>query len=434
MSNDYQDGGHRPHARHTGEVPRNEIKEAPYHLSVTLDTWGPVDNLFPAIYDALQSNWGDAPSRHVDELLHWDEQQVDNLTAEDRTGWESLTPSQKSYVESCFAKKTLQQVLERITFSFLVDGCTRACTHQLVRTRLGAGMMQHGGRDNDWRHRPWVMPETIQRACIAMEGRPETADPTGMELLDATDRKCCVIDWKPIDSYLYHTPPFDGFEDMGRSPRNHDDPTLRRAIAQYLDNGRKLYAALVDAGIPWEDARRLLWMGTATYIHIDYNYLGLAGVMGNRLEHIMDWEINCVAQLMLRELKMKCPPLLSKYLGSHSDLAGKDMFAGLQSWPPVGKYPNPYERCTCGHAKANHIEGVCEVCEHELWEEGTKRTSPMTSTSADSKHEYVGVDSLSREHRPEQNPFWVLHPDSMAGGSIVWIPTNGVYPHEALKK
>ena len=135
----------------------------------------------------------------------------------------------------------------------------------------------------------------------------------------------------------------------------------------------------------------------------------------------MDWEINCVAQLMLREVKMKCPPLLSKYLGSHSDLAGQDKFAGLQSWPPVGKYPNPYERCkNCGHAKINHKPDTawpdtCEVCER----------------SNHSCSGYVPADTLPREHRPEQNPFWVLHPDSMNGGPIRWIPTNGRFPEEA---
>ena len=99
----------------------------------------------------------------------------------------------------------------------------------------------------------------------------------------------------------------------------------------------------------------------------------------------MDWEFNCVAQLMLREIKIHCPPLLSRYLGSHSDKAERAKFAGLESWPPDGKYPVPFE----------HL-------------------------------------STPRTHRPEQMPFFVLHPASMAGGPVQWIPTNGRYPHEVL--
>jgi thymidylate synthase ThyX len=143
---------------------------------------------------------------------------------------------------------------------------------------------------------------------------------------------------------------------------------------------------LVDAGIPWQDARRVMWMGTQTYIHDQYNYLALQGVLANRLEHIMDWEFNCVAQLMLREVKMQCPPLFSKYLGSHSDKAKAAKFAGLESWPPDGKWPVP-----------------------------------------------DAVKDLPRQHTAEQMPFFVLHPSSMAGGPIKWIVTNGTYPHEEVK-
>lgn len=208
---------------------------------------------------------------------------------------------------------------------------------------------------------------------------------------------------------------------------------MRSAIEEHIMNGRRLYAALVDAGIPWQDARRVLFMGMQTYIHDQYNYLALQGVLGNRLEHIMDWEFNCVAQLMLREVKMKCPPLLSKYLGSHSDRAKAAKFAGLESWPPDRKYPSPYDDCTaCGHAMSNHYrpdmadnplpdEMICSMCDRD----NHRPMAPM--------HISIPKDRLTRQHRPEQMPFFVLHPDSMAGGPIVWIPTNGTYPHEVIK-
>lgn len=409
MANNYADAGHRPHARHTGETPRNEIIDAPYHLTVTLDTWGPADNLFTSLYDALQSNWGDEPSRagaNIDATLY------DVGEWQHDTGWSRLTAGQQAYVESCFARKTLQQVLERISFSFLVDGCTRACTHQLVRSRIGSAMMQHGGRDNDWRHRPWVMPETIRRACV--EEAAETRD----DPMTRPALRNCITDWTPIDNLMKNW--------------EASSSTLRSQIEGYLRMGRELYSALVDAGIPWEDARRVLWMGTATYIHIDYNYIAFRDMQANRLEHIMDWEINCVAQLMQREVRMKCPPLLSKYLGSHSDLAKADKFAGLQSWPPVGKYPNPFERCkTCLHPFANHYPDPDMVFAGRANEPGHLYSCEICDREGlIAPHPYAGFDTLPREHRPEQNPFWVLHPDSMAGGPIVWVPTNGVYPQE----
>ena len=420
----YEDAKHRPHAIHTGEEPNNPITTGPESLRVTLDRWGPVENLFTSMYDALQANWGEHPSRTVDRRPITPGQ--DTSTWEFKTGWTRLYPDEQAYVESCFAGKTLQQVLEGVTFDFCIDGVSRAFTHQNVRTRLGAGFMQHGGRDNDWRHRQWTMPETMRRMCVAYETEVDAnlhtdiSEPAGSiipkEIEDGL--KHPIENWDAIMNFLVTSVP-------GMS--------IRQAIEDHIMHGRKLYAALVDAGIPWQDARRVLFMGMQTYIHDQYNYLALQGVLGNRLEHIMDWEFNCVAQLMLREVKMKCPPLLSKYLGSHSDRAGAAKFAGLESWPPDGKYPSPFERCKiCNHSRQNHLQhpdtddmDICEACERDR--------DPVDGRSFGSIHKYVGVDILTRQHRPEQMPFFVLHPESMAGGPIVWIPTNGRYPHDKVK-
>lgn len=416
----YEDSKHRPHAIHTGEEPRQTITRGPEGIRVSLDRWGPTQSLFTSMYDALQANWGDTPSRTVlrtHETTLPTDTRVPEVKMALVTGWSRLTMDERDYVEACFAGKTLQQVLEGITFDFCIDGVSRAFTHQNVRTRLGAGFMQHGGRDNDWRHRSWTMPETMHRMCVAYD---KEGSQDALDLFNVAGMKHPIENWSAIEAYMDSTPTLEGFESG-----------IRGRIEQHIMTGRRLYAALVDAGIPWQDARRVLFMGMQTYIHDQYNWLALKGVLANRLEHIMDWEFNCVAQLMLREVRMKCPPIIWKYMGSHSDLAKSAKFAGLESWPPDGKWPNPYERCgSCGHAKANHRRNsendpngldsvmVCEVCERE--------------NQPGFQHEYFGVDSLPRQHRPEQNPFWVLHPDSMAGGPIVWVATNGSYPHDVV--
>jgi len=344
---DYADAGHRPHGVHKGQEPESRISYGPEHIEVTLDTWGPRTDLFSTLYNQLMANWGDDPS-------------VVRCDAD-------LTPDQMQYVESCFAGKTLQQALELITFAFTINGVSRACTHQLVRTRIGCAVMQHGGRDNDWRHRRWTMPETIRRACIRIPGGEDTVSP------EEKLYESCVDDLEPINNYIAKS---------GKL-------TLMGAISQYINAGKNLYASLVDAGIPWQDARRLLPIGTQTYIHMSYTYLALRGVLANRLEHVMDWEINCVAQLMLREIKMKCPTLLSKYLGSHSDRAKRAVFSELESWEPDKKWPS-------GDGARHHIR---------------------------------------RTHKRLQNPFWILDPDSMEGRKpVYWIQTNGYYPEDMRPK
>jgi thymidylate synthase ThyX len=427
----YADAKHRPHAVHTGEEPTLEITHGPKSLVVQLDSWGPKENLFPPLYDALQSNWGDEPSNTTGRTcpLHFDGLGYDPMTSLERidheeswqhqTGWCRLLDDERAYVESCFAGKTLQQALERLTFSFRVEGVTRAFTHEFVRARIGSGFMQHGGRDNDWRHRKWTMPETMERMCEAYTaGSPDHGAP---DVPSQPGKLHCIVNWKSIDEYMLdHVREYIGGDD-----------SIRDAIETHLREGKRLYSALVDAGIPWQDARRVLPIGTQTYIHGDFNYVALKGVLANRLEHIMDWEINCVAQLMLREIHIHCPPMFAQYLGSHSDLAGKAMFERLESWPPDGKYPATTVICQlCAHAETNHHpynedlkgrtllpnEMVCEVCER-MGRDATH--APL--------HQFVPVDKVPRQHRREQMPFFVLHPDSMKGGPIQWLWTNGNY-------
>lgn len=383
------------------------------------------------MYDALQANWGEHPSRTVfnscNEHLPYEDLVKHDNSWEHKTGWCKLGKDEQAYVLACFAGKTLPQVLEGISFYFLVDGVTRAETHQMVRTRIGAGFMQHGGRDNDWRHRDWSMPETLARACDAFADRTaalahgQFGDTELPYPGDINGRKLCITDWGAIEQWVNHA------RIMGMV--NSDTGTLRESVEAYLRMGKELYSALVDAGIPWQDARRVLHIGTQTYIHAYYTWPSFKGVLANRLEHVMDWEVNCVVQLMQREINMKCPPMFGAHLGSHSDFARRAKFDQLESWPPDGKWPAGTERCgKCGHSASNHrpvVEGrdammplpgetVCEVCERD-----SREFAPM--------HVYTPVDSLPRQHTSVQMPYFVLHPDSMQGGPVKWLWTNGRY-------
>lgn len=429
----YADALHPPNADHKGELPRTDIDDGPSAIIVTLDTWGPQDDLFTSMYDALTATWGDYANRSATQACDGSDAWIDHHihSWEHKTGWCRLTDNQRAYVERAFAGQTLQQILELITFKFTVQNVTRAFTHEFVRARIGSGFMQHGGRDNDWRHRNWTMPETMRRMIDADDKRDAEGNrPVIMNLTeDSPGKRVCIEDWSPIDEYLRL---FNG---------GHVGADIEMAIIDHVANGKALYAAMVDAGIPWQDARRVLPIGTQTYIHGLFNYVAVKGLLANRLEHGMDWEMNCVAQLMLREIKMKCPMLISKFLGSHSDLAQRAMFERLQFGPPDGKYPSTVLRCAkCGHAEANHRkalmpigineirdERVCEVCQRSGCWAGVEESVQNGRNIVPPMHVFVAEDTLPRVHRREQLPFWVLSPASMAGGPIEWLWTNGHY-------
>lgn len=420
----YEDNKRRANAVHVGEAPQLHIDTGPANIHVTLDTWGPQDDFFTTLYDVVNATSGEEPSRSANQECHCQQEgrvrHGYHLTWEHRMGWCRLSPTQRQHVEDVFAGKTLQQALEKLTFSFCVDGVTRAFTHEFVRTRVGAAFMQHGGRDNDWRHRHWTMPEAMERMCQSHSAQLSAS--SGGEFkevpypMSIKGRAVCIENWEPIERVSKEFSAHELTPAVG---------TIREAITAYLEMGKRLYAALVDAGIAWQDARRLLPIGTQTYIHGEYNYLGLRGMLANRLEHVMDWEMNCVAQLMLRQIKIHCPPIISRYLGSHSDIASKAMFDRLELFPPDGKYPATTIRCRyCKHAEANHHkqEDVLHPIPDEMFCEVCARDGGYAPL-----HRFTPEDILPRIHRRSQAPFWVLAPESMNGGPIRWLWTNGHY-------
>lgn len=345
----YNDSWHRPHADHQGEVPTVHLDSGPLGLRVTLNQWGPRGTALATVYNQAISNWGEEPSyiEHDDEL----------------------TTEQLKVVEAIFDGKHLSNALEAISFSFTVEGCTRACTHELVRTRVGASFAQHGGRDNDWRHRSWTVPETLRRLNQHLDlSLPHP-------LVEAFGDNLVAMG-SNLDLHKMLVP----FE---RENESEADALLRMVL--YFQ--KAFYGAAVDLGIPWQDARRILGIGHQTYIHCNYNYLALKGVTAHRLEHgAVDWEIDCVAQLMVREVWLNCPRLMARRLRSHSDAAGVNKFATLYSWPPNGKHPEPRDY------------------------------DPKYPT----------------KFTRDQMPFWVLDPICYIDATypVRWIPTDGVFPHD----
>lgn len=366
----FDDRQHRQPEFYRGEKPQWKYTRGPESIKVTLEAWGPNENVFATVFNKMMASWGaDPPGVRSDGDL-------------DEYMWDA--------VETVFAGRSLPQHLEFIGFSFCLDGITRAETHQHVRTRIGAGFSQHGGRGQDWRHRNVTMPEAIARAIeLHWNGRISERK-FGQEL------KTCVTDWQPLWDFVltYHgelvhkqlpeeVPGAGHMELMDRVNR----VDMEELFTMYMNYCKMFYAMLVDMGFAPQDARRFLPIGHQTYLYAHYNMPALKSFLSNRLEHTMDWEINCVAQLMLREVRMRCPPLFSKYMGSHSDLLKRAVYAKQDMFPPDGKWP---------------------------LEDGVVPNPPMFPAEA--------------------NPFWVLHPSSMKGGPVIWIPTNGSYPHEVLER
>jgi thymidylate synthase (FAD) len=146
-------------------------------------------------------------------------------------------------------------VLEHASFTFAVEGVSRALTHQLVRHRI-ASYSQQSQRYVKLKDFARVTPPTV-----------------------SNDKKALA--------------------------------RFEKAMAEASD----AYSALVDMGIPAEDARYVLPNAATSNITITMNARSLHNFFELRSCLRAQWEIRKLANLMLREVK-KVAPLLFENAGA----------------------------------------------------------------------------------------------------------------------
>jgi len=168
-------------------------------------------------------------------------------------GIEQLLEKSRSEQESLL-KKILSlghySVLEHASFTFGIEGISRACSHQLVRHRI-ASFSQQSQRYVSHRERlAAVTPESIG-----------------------------------------------------------SQPQLARKYADFLDQAHLLYRELMEAGVPAEDARFVLPNAAATKLVMSMNGRELQHFFELRCCRRAQWEIRLMATEMLRQVRRVAPVL-----------------------------------------------------------------------------------------------------------------------------
>ena len=175
---------------------------------------------------------------------------------------ENFTPDK---VES-FVRKLVslghESPMEHVSFTFAIDGISRACSHQLVRHRIGASYSQKSQRYVRENQFDYVTPPKIA-------ARPELAAK------------------------------FD------------------RAMADM----QSVYQELMQAGVPAEDARFVLPNAASTSFVLTMNVRSLWHFFELRCCTRAQWEIRELANAMLAEVK-KVAPLLFEHAGATCDSMG----------------------------------------------------------------------------------------------------------------
>ena len=143
---------------------------------------------------------------------------------------------------------------EHVTLSFLINGISRACSHQLVRFRIGVSFTQRSQRYTDETEFNFVIPPSIQK----------------------------------------------------------NDVALNKFISS-VNQCRANYEELVSMSILKEDARFILPNAVSTDIIMTMNYRELMHACGLRLCKKAQWEIRMLFWLIKMQVT-KLNPILSKYL------------------------------------------------------------------------------------------------------------------------
>lgn len=136
---------------------------------------------------------------------------------------------------------------EHASATFLVEGVSRACTHQLVRHRL-ASYNQQSQRYVDEKGFEYVTPQTIEK-----------------------------------------------------------EKKAKKLFEETVETIRKAYQQLIEFGIPKEDARFLLPNACASKIVVTMNFRELRHFIKLRGAKDAQWEIRQLAKEMLAILKEKAP-------------------------------------------------------------------------------------------------------------------------------
>lgn len=170
--------------------------------------------------------------------------------------------------------------MEHVCFTFAVDGISRACSHQLVRHRIGVSFSQKSQRYVKENQFEYVVPPKIAR-----------------------------------------------------------NPELAAKFAQAMETAQAEYAELLAAGVPAEDARFVLPNAAATSLVVTMNVRSLWHFFELRCCNRAQWEIRALANAMLAEVK-EVAPLLFANAGATCDSMGV-CFEGAMS---CGKCKNVQAR------------------------------------------------------------------------------------------
>lgn len=197
-----------------------------------------------------------------------------------------ITDEERDFYWEEVQKTHLTAPLEFVDFHFLIEGVTRAFTHQLVRQRVGA-----------------VYAQESLRFAVKQGFAAEVPLPPSLQAMDDNHDPAC-----------------------------EDEPGEVQIWRDAISDVEKAYEELINLGIPAEDARGLLPHSITTRVHYKTNLRGLAEHAGNRLCTQAQFEWRGVFAELVKAIRFYSPPIrLNPTTGLAEGLSQAWMFEKIAS-------------------------------------------------------------------------------------------------------
>ncbi|MGN0454360.1 MAG: FAD-dependent thymidylate synthase [Ruminococcus sp.] len=205
---------------------------------------------------------------------------------------EGLTEEKTAQFVDMLAGLGHQSPIEHASFTFGIEGISRACSHQLVRHRI-ASYSQQSQRYVNGENFEFVTPPEIENNERAYKAYKK------------------VIDMQS-EAYSQIRNALVAENIKSRYPDSGYSGTDEEIMAKFKENNKSEYSALVKKAN--EDARFVLPNACTTKIVCTFNARSLQNFFAHRCCNRAQWEIREVAKQMLK-LCMEVAPNLFKHCG-----------------------------------------------------------------------------------------------------------------------
>lgn len=233
---------------------------------------------------------------------------------------DGLTEEKTASFVEMLASMGHESPIEHISFTFGIEGISRACSHQLVRHRI-ASYSQQSQRYVDGSTFDFVVPPAVAENPELLEKYNNAVKLEAQAYVDVRD----ALMVQSIKNFLKNDIELKNL--MGDVEALNDS----EIIAKFREFDKKKCSAFEK--LANEDARFILPNACTTKIICTFNARSLINFFAHRCCNRAQWEIRDVAQQMLELVKPIAPHIFKK------------------SGPPCLYGPCPEGKMSCGRAK-----------------------------------------------------------------------------------